>query len=399
MNLLYQRIGGTEGLSRLLRHFYADVLDFSPLPSGDTYICSVNGSCRFTFGLHLNLASVTQSIDMTDVCKPIHRGTFRKVLGMFPIVPILALCLNLEAQGSQSSAQPLETAPATPSHPLDPLTAQEFAILKDILQKQGKFGDRTIYNWVQLQEPPKEEVLEFQPGQMFRREAQVVVISPEKKTAFEILVDLNAKKIESVKDLANLQPFLLISEFDKAKKIVDASLEARAALEKRGYHIKDKISDTFFLDTYGPGKDPLLLKKGKTIRAVRVLFADRLGGTNNYGPYVEGLMALVDLYAGKLIALEDHTGPIAHQPVPEDIFNQDVLGPKSKGTKLQIAPSTLQDIKLDGNHLQCLRIRIRTMAAASMPGQRNWWPDLSRPLGITIICISGFSARMVPSPS
>jgi hemoglobin len=25
MNLLYQRIGGTEGLSRLLRHFYADV--------------------------------------------------------------------------------------------------------------------------------------------------------------------------------------------------------------------------------------------------------------------------------------------------------------------------------------------------------------------------------------
>ena len=25
MNLLYQRIGGSEGLSRLLRHFYADV--------------------------------------------------------------------------------------------------------------------------------------------------------------------------------------------------------------------------------------------------------------------------------------------------------------------------------------------------------------------------------------
>jgi truncated hemoglobin YjbI len=25
MNLLYQRIGGHEGISRLLRHFYADV--------------------------------------------------------------------------------------------------------------------------------------------------------------------------------------------------------------------------------------------------------------------------------------------------------------------------------------------------------------------------------------
>jgi primary-amine oxidase len=63
-------------------------------------------------------------------------------------------------------------------------------------------------------------------------------------------------------------------------------------------------------------------------------------------------MALVDLYEGKLIALEDHPGAIAHQPVPEDIFNQDVLGPKFKETKLQIAPSTLQDIKLDRNLLQ-----------------------------------------------
>src|SRR5260370_171233 len=121
----------------------------------------------FTFSLRLNLASVTQSIDMTIVCKPIHRGTFRKMLGIFPIVPILVLCLNLEAQGSQSSPQPLQTAPATPSHPLDPLTAQEFAILKDILQKQGKFGDRTIYNSVQLQTPPKETDLQFPPAQIF----------------------------------------------------------------------------------------------------------------------------------------------------------------------------------------------------------------------------------------
>lgn len=60
----------------------------------------------------------------------------------------------------------------------------------------------------------------------------------------------------------------------------------------------------------------------------------------------------MDLYEGKLIALEDYPGAIAHQPVPEDIFNQDVLGPKFKETKLQIAPSTLEDIKLDGNHVQ-----------------------------------------------
>ena len=74
-----------------------------------------------------------------------------------------------------------------------------------------------------------------------------------------------------------MQPYLANSEFDKAKEIVDASPEARAALAKRGYQIKDKISDTFFLDTHALGKDRLLVRKGKTIRAVRVLFADRQG--------------------------------------------------------------------------------------------------------------------------
>jgi Cu2+-containing amine oxidase len=63
-------------------------------------------------------------------------------------------------------------------------------------------------------------------------------------------------------------------------------------------------------------------------------------------------MALVDLYEGKLIALVDRPGAIARQPVPEDIFNQDLLGPKFKENKLQIAPSSRQNIKLDGNHLQ-----------------------------------------------
>src|SRR5260370_40317125 len=101
------------------------------------------------------------------------------------MVSILVLTLNLEAQEPQSSLQLLQTAPATRSHPLDPLTAQEFAILRDILENQGKFGDKTIYNWVQLQEPPKEEDLAFQPGQKFRREAQVVaerfgtIVSPQ----------------------------------------------------------------------------------------------------------------------------------------------------------------------------------------------------------------------------
>ena len=63
-------------------------------------------------------------------------------------------------------------------------------------------------------------------------------------------------------------------------------------------------------------------------------------------------MALVDLYEGKLVALIDRPGAIAKKPVPEDVFNQNVLGPKFKENKLQTGPSTLQHIKLEGTHLQ-----------------------------------------------
>jgi Cu2+-containing amine oxidase len=148
---------------------------------------------------------------------------FRTIWKVLSVVPLLTLPLNLNAQDSHPPAQPLQTAPATPAHPLDPLTPNEFTILKDILQKQGKLSDKTIYNWVQLQEPPKKYVLEFQSGQVPLREAQVVAVSPEKKTAYEILVNLNSKTIDSVKDLGNLQPSLAGSEFRRAKEIVDDS--------------------------------------------------------------------------------------------------------------------------------------------------------------------------------
>jgi primary-amine oxidase len=206
---------------------------------------------------------------------------------------------------------------------------------------------------VQLQEPPKEEVIAFRPGGKFRREAQVVALSPEKKTAYEIVVDLVAKKIISTKDLDRLQPFVVFSEFDKTTEIVDASLEVRAELEKRGFKIKGKISDDFWIDAYAPSEDSKLMHDGKTIRAMRVLFAHRQGGTNDYGPYVDGLMALVDLYEGKVIAIHNYPGAIATQRVPHDVFDQKVLGPKVvPESKLQIGPPALQNVKLEGNHVR-----------------------------------------------
>ncbi len=134
--------------------------------------------------------------------------------------------------------------------------------------------------------------------------------------------------------------------------MVEASPAVKAALEKRGYAIPGKISDRFFIDSYAPGKDPATVRDGKTIRAVRLLFADKQGGINDYGPYVEGLMALVDVYGETILAIHDDPGAIAKVHVPQDVFSQAVLGPQKPVDDLTISPPASTRVRLDGNRVR-----------------------------------------------
>jgi primary-amine oxidase len=245
-----------------------------------------------------------------------------------------------------------QAAPPAASHPLDPLLATEIASLKSIVRAQAALTPRTIFPWVQLNEPPKSEVLAFRPGSSFRREALVVAVSPEQRTAFEMIVDLRARKLASKTNLENLQPFLSVDEHMAAAEVVDASSEVKAALERRGYAIPGKISDRFFIDTYAPGGDPAIAGAGQPVRLVRILFADRQGGANNYGPYVEGLMVLVDVYGGTVRRVFDYPGAIANRHVPADIFSRQVLGPQRAAVDLAISPQTDAGAVVDGNHVR-----------------------------------------------
>ena len=163
-----------------------------------------------------------------------------------------ALLVLVAFRAGMSRDLSAQTSRGVPMHPLDSLTADEINSLREIVLTQGGFSTNTLFIWAQLREPPKDKVLAFAPGMVLHREAEVVAISPEKKTSFEIRVDLGAGKIETVKPLENSQPFLANPEFALAQRIVNNAAEVRAALEKRGYQINGNISDRFFLDTYAP---------------------------------------------------------------------------------------------------------------------------------------------------
>ena len=56
-------------------------------------------------------------------------------------------------------------------HPLDPLQTNEIAAVTRILLDSGKAKTNDLFTQVALQEPPKQEVLDWRPGAGFRRMA------------------------------------------------------------------------------------------------------------------------------------------------------------------------------------------------------------------------------------
>src|SRR5271170_929966 len=90
------------------------------------------------------------------------------------------------------------------SYPLDPLTAAEMQKSVQVLRDEKLVTPNTWYNIINLKEPPKKEVLSWQPGTPFRREAFVSFYDYAKPGMTEAVVDLHTGRTISVKTLPNV---------------------------------------------------------------------------------------------------------------------------------------------------------------------------------------------------
>src|SRR5207249_3615113 len=112
-----------------------------------------------------------------------------------------------------TSCRPPAVRPAE-RHPLDPLTADEMRTAVQALKSSGRLPEGAFFPSLTLHEPPKQEVLAFQPGKPFRREAVAVVLDRPHNHTFEGLVDLGARRLLAWKEIPNVQPPLIIEEYD-----------------------------------------------------------------------------------------------------------------------------------------------------------------------------------------
>jgi len=235
---------------------------------------------------------------------------------------------------------------AAPLHPLDPLDADELTKIKTILTKSGQFSRNTDFSWIGLDEPPKQVVSEFKPGSVFPRRAYLAAIDFDRKKAFDVIVDLKAGQIAALTELKDLAPGLSERDDERARAIIDADETLKAALTRRGIAIAGKVSDSVPIQFAPIGYDRSLARENA--RLVRALFASDPKATNEFSPFLDGLTAVLDLYAGRIVKLHDNAGA-PNVKVPHDIFDPAVRSPQVPAKPVNPSPRTAKNFTVERN--------------------------------------------------
>ena len=208
-------------------------------------------------------------------------------------------------------------ARAQVTHPLDPLSADEMREAVRILKESGQQPEGARFAVLARREPPKDEVYRWKPGQPLRRDAFAVMFERRRGRTFEALVDLQKKRVLSIKEMPGVQPLLLTEEATEAMELVRRDPRWQEAMKKRG------ITDlaTVALEPWGVGTVPESAKAGgrRPGRMMRVMSFLIGKSQNRYARPIEGVVALVDLPERKVLELSD-TGVV---PLPPETGDYD----------------------------------------------------------------------------
>jgi primary-amine oxidase len=193
-----------------------------------------------------------------------------------------------------------------PRHPLEPLSKEEIGASVQLLQAFGKVTGKSRFPLLALNEPPKQEVLNYRPGQQFRREAFVIVYERDVNRTFEAVIDLKAKALRSWKEMPGVQPTLMLEDFNLLDRIVRADARWQDAMKKRGLAALDRLS----ICAWTAGDHGVAAQAGQRVLAASTYY--RSGSRNVFARPIEGVIAFVNLSTQEVFKFVD-TGVL---PVP-----------------------------------------------------------------------------------
>ena len=205
------------------------------------------------------------------------------------------------------------TGQATPfvstgvTHPLQPLTEQEMHLAMKIAGEGLGLGAETLFELVELNEPSKDAVWAFQPGDPILREARVNVYPRRGLGVWRCVVSLAEEKLLAKTFHETARPMIQPEEFLEVEACVKLDPRFIEACAKRGITDMDMVCvDPWSAGNFGvEGEEGLHLSH--TFAWVRTREDDNL-----YAHPLEGLNAVVDIKTMTVLRVDDHGGA----PVP-----------------------------------------------------------------------------------
>ncbi|WP_395311733.1 primary-amine oxidase [Mycobacterium sp. AMU20-3851] len=191
-------------------------------------------------------------------------------------------------------------------HPLDPLGPDEFTAVTEILGREHGVGDGWRYASIEMAEPDKRALADFEAGGAAPpRRAIVVCLDRAANATYKSVVSLTDGRAESFEHLAGVQPNFTVDEFLECDQMLRSHPDFLAALAARGITDVDMV----FVDTWTYG-DAVIPDE---FRGRRLGWSDTWlkdgPGMNPYAHLVSGLHCVIDLNSMELLRVED-TGNI-----------------------------------------------------------------------------------------
>jgi primary-amine oxidase len=241
-------------------------------------------------------------------------------------------------------------------HPLDPLSAAELTAAVRILAREEHLRSSVRIVSINLAEPPKSLVEKYLPGSPSERKVLAVLVDRGKHASYEVLVDLVAASVASVKQLPDgVQPSIMLDEFSECEQAVRRSPLFQAALRKRGVENAQLV----MVEPWSAGLYGTELPEDQGLRRMRALcFVRSEEKDNGYARPLDSMVILVDLYKMEVIRIEDYE--IAPLPPESGNWAREYIPNMRKDLKpVDIVQPEGPSFTVDGNEVQWQKWKFR----------------------------------------
>ncbi|MBP1817254.1 primary-amine oxidase [Mycobacterium sp. OAE908] len=195
-----------------------------------------------------------------------------------------------------------QTASAAPDHPLTPLTADEIRAVRRIVDVHGLLGESVRFVYTALEEPHKETVLAFSPGDPIERRARVLLLDRATGLGADLVVSITGDRVvtqQSIDAGADGHVPILDQEFEDIEAFLLESAEWLTAMRKRNLNPTDVRAVPLSAGVFGHEDEV-----GR--RVVRVLaFYQYDEADLPWAHPIDGVVAYVDLTARRVTKVID----------------------------------------------------------------------------------------------